>query len=94
MPSCSAYTIDMKMVRTQVQLTEQQMRSLRRLAEAEGVSMAAMVRQCVDQALEAQPQSRAELYAQAQGLVGSLHDSSGAKDLSSHHDRYLDEAFA
>lgn len=94
MPSCSAYAVGMKMIRSQVQLTEEQMRSLRRCAAMEGISVAAVIRGCIDETLEARPPSRARLYAKAMQLAGSLHDAAGATDLSSEHDRYLAEAFS
>ena len=94
MPSCGAYTIGMKMIRSQVQLTEEQMRALRRRAAAEGISVAAVIRACVDSGLEVRPASRGSLYAKAMELTGSLHDVGAATDLSSEHDRYLSDAFS
>ncbi|MFC1705830.1 ribbon-helix-helix protein, CopG family [Planctomycetota bacterium] len=81
------------MVRTQIQLTEEQAREVRAAARREGISMAEMIRRCIDQALLARPNSREALYARAAELGGSFVDPGQATDLSSNHDRYLDEAF-
>ena len=81
------------MVRTQVQLTEEQVRRLRRLAHRRGASMAALVRQAVDNLLQSTDDTRAERYARAESLVGSFEDREAATDVAEHHDDYLDEAF-
>jgi hypothetical protein len=81
------------MVRTQIQLTEQQARHLRRVAAEEGVSVAAVVRRCVDLALEERRPGRAELYRRATALAGAFRDRDGATDLAAEHDRYLEDAF-
>jgi hypothetical protein len=39
------------MVRTQIQLTENQARKIRRVAAEQNISFAEVVRQCIDQAL-------------------------------------------
>lgn len=81
------------MVRTQIQLTEQQARRLRRQARDRGVSLAEMVRRCVDRGLADDRSDRAALYERAAQLVGRLADRGGTRDISARHDRYLDEAF-
>ena len=81
------------MVRTQIQLTEQQARRLKAQAHEEGVSLAEMIRRYVDKGLSEAPPDRAARYARAARLVGRYRDRRGARDLSSKHDRYLDEAF-
>ena len=81
------------MVRTQIQLTEKQARQLRAKARERGVSVAELIRQCVDEALRSDKLSRKELYAKAAGIVGKLEDPRGASDLARRHDDYLDEAF-
>lgn len=81
------------MVRTQIQLTEEQARRLRRAAVEEGVSMAEVVRRCVDLALEERRPDRTELYRRAAQLAGAFRDRDGASDLSADHDRYLEDAF-
>ena len=80
------------MVRTQIQLTEEQARKLKRVAKDRGISMAAMIRRSIDSvlALECNPDD-AEVRARAIAAAGRLHSGSG--DLSSKHDLYAVEAF-
>jgi hypothetical protein len=79
-------------VRTQVQLSEQQLRRLRARARQRGVSLAAMIRQLVDRGLAGEAADRAGLYERAGRAVGRFRDRQGARDLARGHDRYLDEA--
>ena len=81
------------MVRIQVQLTEQQHEALQAVARRQGVSLAEVIRQAVDTALEQEGTSRAELYARAAELVGSVVDPTGASDVAVEHDRYLSEIY-
>ncbi|NOY45199.1 MAG: ribbon-helix-helix protein, CopG family [Deltaproteobacteria bacterium] len=81
------------MVRTQIQLTENQNRRLRDLARREGISLAEAIRRCVQRALAETTEDRAALYARAAELVGSLERPEGPSDLAENHDRYLEEAF-
>ncbi len=81
------------MVRTQVQLTEEQMRKLRREAAKRGVSLAEVVRVCIDRAFAQDAPDRRQLYARAARLIGAFEDREQATDLSAAHDRYLEEAF-
>jgi hypothetical protein len=78
------------MERTQISLTEEQARRLRRLAKRRRTSMAALVRDAVDRAYP--PAGRAdERWARALAAVGGFH--SGRSDTSEEHDRDLAEAF-
>jgi len=81
------------MVRTQIQLTEQQARRLRAEARDKRVSLAEMVRRCVDRGLADDRPDRAALYERAARLVGRLPARCKTRDISTRHDRYLDEAF-
>jgi hypothetical protein len=81
------------MVRTQIQLTEEQARRLRRAAREAGVSMAEMVRRCLERGLEEAGSTRRERYARAEHLIGAFWDRGGATNVSTDHDEYLDEAF-
>lgn len=81
------------MVRTQIQLTEEQARRLRKQARQQGVSLAELIRRCVDRGLAGDRPDRARLYERAAGLVGRFADRKGARDLARAHDRYLDQAF-
>ena len=81
------------MVRTQIQLTEQQARRLRAQARQRGISLAELIRRCVDKALTNEMADRSALWDRAARLVGRFPDRRGAKDLARNHDRHLDEAF-
>jgi hypothetical protein len=80
------------MVRTQIQLTEQQVRELKSMAAEWGVSMAELIRKSVD------------LYIQTaakpthQEMVQKLKEAAGKyttdiSDLAENHDDYLDEIY-
>ena len=80
------------MVRTQVQLTERQLDTLRELSTATGRSVAELVRLGVELYLSSQHRpSRKEQIDRALSALGKF--SSGRNDVSVHHDRYLAEAF-
>ena len=80
------------MVRTQIQLTESQSQSLRQLSAATGRSLADLIRQGVELYLSTQQRAnRAEQIERALRVAGKY--SSGTKDGSADHDRYLAEAF-
>lgn len=83
----------MTVIRTQIQLTEKQARALRARAKSEGISLAEMIRRCVDKGLADGKPSRAELYARAVRAFGRFSDREGATDVGENHDKYLDEAF-
>lgn len=80
------------MVRTQIQLTENQMKALKELAAIEQASMAELIRRSVDAFLRSAAQrSRHERKRRALAAIGRFR--SGVSDLSVNHDRYLSEAF-
>jgi uncharacterized protein with von Willebrand factor type A (vWA) domain len=81
------------MVRTQIQLTEQQARRLRAQAREHGVSLAEIIRRCVDKGLAEAVPTREALYDRAARVVGRFSDRRATRDLSSQHDRYLDEVY-
>lgn len=78
------------MVRTIVQLTEDQAASLKRLARERRTSVAAVVRGAVDEVLGGEPDERGERVERARALAGSIH--SGLGDLAENHDSYHAEA--
>ena len=81
------------MVRTQIQLTDDQARRLKRLAAASGRSMADLVRDGVERVLLEQPgSSRAERMRHAARHFGAFASTSG--DLSTRHDDHFAEAVA
>lgn len=76
------------MVRTQIQLTEEQARALKRLAAERGVSMAELVREGVDEVLhDVEGQRRWERLMSTAGI-----GRGGGGNVAEEHDRYLAEA--
>jgi hypothetical protein len=80
------------MIRTQIQLTDSQARSLKRVASREGISLAEAVRRCVDRALSEGSGRQEDAFRRAAALVGAFADRGGAPDVAELHDRYLGEA--
>lgn len=79
------------MVRTQIQLTEEQAKGLKRLAAAKKVSMAELIRQGVDTILRSNTGiDLDERRRRAIAAVGRFR--SGKRDISEKHDQYLAEA--
>jgi len=78
------------MIRTQIQLTEEQARELKALAAEQGISLAELIRRRLSErgrvTLDAEARKRRVLT-----LAGRYH--SGRTDVSSEHDRHLAEAF-
>ena len=81
------------MLRTQVQLTDEQHRMLRAEAQRHGVSISEVVRRCIVRFFESEHTDRHELFARASALVGAFVDPQSATDISVRHDEYLDEAY-
>ena len=81
------------MIRTQVQLTDEQSRRLEQLAAARGVSKAELVRQAVDLLLQrgALERSPEELRRRALAVAGRFR--SGHHDTARRHDDVLAEAY-
>ncbi len=81
------------MVRTQIQLTEEQFEAVRERASAEGRSMADVIRNLVDQLLAsgAQP-GLEERRRRAIAAIGCL-GKKGPRDIARRHDDYLAKAF-
>lgn len=77
------------MVRTQIQLEEEQYRRLQQIAREEGISMAELVRRGVDLALLQLERTRR--WRRAEALVGRY--ASGKRDVSRKHDKHLAEIF-
>lgn len=81
------------MVRTQIQLSEDEAAAVKRLATSRGVSMAAVIRAAVDQYVEREGEESMESkWARSLAAVGSLH--SGITDLSQRHDDEFADAAA
>ena len=79
------------MIRTQIQLTDEQVKRLRELSATSRESLAALIRKAVDQFIVSGIPDRSALYRQAESIVGKY--KSDTEDISIHHDRYLEEAF-
>jgi Ribbon-helix-helix protein, copG family len=81
--------IMLRMERTQIQLTPEQAKKVRRAAAERGISMAAYIRGAVEQRLSVEPTARAR-----RRLVASIGGfRSDRSDVSRRHDAYLEEAF-
>jgi hypothetical protein len=80
------------MIRTQIQLTEDQAATLKELAHRENISIAELTRQAIDYWLRHMGAvSPTEQRRQALDVVGRFH--SGKSDISEKHDDYLTEAY-
>lgn len=81
------------MLRTQIQITEEQARALRQVAADDGVSMSEVVRRGIDDLLRARHQpSVEELRRRARAVAGRFR--SDRPDVATEHDRELAEAYA
>ena len=82
------------MIRTQIQLTEEQARLLHDEARRSGKSVAEIIRRSVDGYLErersAAPRTASRLSAVQ--VVGLFH--SGENDVAEQHDAYLEEGYS
>jgi hypothetical protein len=80
------------MIRTQIQLTEEQSREIRSIAERENTSMANLIRRAVDDWL-ARYSDTARRARKKRALEVAGRYRSGLSDVSEHHDEYLAEAY-
>ncbi|HIJ96315.1 MAG TPA: CopG family transcriptional regulator [Desulfuromonadales bacterium] len=80
------------MIRTQIQLPESQVATLKHLAALQHTSMAELIRRAVD-LLTSSPDTNAitERKNRALAIAGRFH--SGLSDVSVRHDDYLADAF-
>ena len=80
------------MVRTQIQLTEDQVKALKKIAVSRELSVAELIRRAVDTMIKSStapdPEDRMK---RALEIVGKF--SSGKSDVSKHHDTYLAESY-
>lgn len=83
------------MVRTQIQLTEEQHRQLKRWADRLGISLAEAVRRCVADRLAAErvELGRDALVREALAVVGKYTDPEGSSRVARDHDRHLAEVY-
>ncbi len=81
------------MIRTQIQLTEEQVHALKEIAHRENTSIAELTRRAIDQWLETSSSiSVTERRRRARSVVGRFR--SGRSDVSERHDDYLAEAYS
>jgi len=80
------------MVRTQIQLTQDQAKALKRMAASRHLSVAELIRRAVDNMIKtstsADPEER---LRRALEIAGKF--SSGERDISRKHDVYLSESY-
>lgn len=90
------------MVRTMVQLTEEQMKALKALAKARKTSVAKLVRESVEQYIVTAPtelsyeekrQRALEFVKQIRDGKFKAYDIEGKTDVAVNHDKYLAEIY-
>jgi hypothetical protein len=79
------------MVRTQIQLEDEQYQALKALASARSVSMAELVRDGVETLLRGAERERR--WTALWASVGSCRDQEGERGVSVQHDSHLAEAY-
>jgi Arc/MetJ-type ribon-helix-helix transcriptional regulator len=80
------------MVRTQIQLPEEQVKFLKNISAARNESMAQIIRHAIDLLYKStQGQDNEQRRKQAMAAAGRFH--SGAKDLASAHDSHLADIY-
>jgi hypothetical protein len=78
-------------IRTQIQLTEEQEAKVKRLAAERDVSMAEVIRGAID--LLPDRDDRAERFARALAVAGVGRDVEGKTDVAERHDEYLADIY-
>jgi len=83
------------MVRTQIQLTEDQHRRLRKWARELGISLSEAIRRCVADRLAQQERSpgRDARIRSALAVCGKYSDPEGPSRVAQDHDRHLADAY-
>jgi len=80
------------MVRTQIQLTEDQAEALKKIAQSRHLSVAELIRKAVDTIIKSSTVvDSEERHKRAMEIVGRF--SSGKRDISKKHDLYLTDAY-
>lgn len=80
------------MVRTQIQLTQNQAKALKRIAQSRHLSVAEVIRKAVDAVIKSSSViDMEERHKRALEIVGKF--GSGKRDVSKKHDLYLTEAY-
>jgi len=81
------------MIRTQIQLTEEQANALRKLSLSRHLSIAELIRQAVDNILKSSTAIDME-ERKKKAIDAAGRFSSGKRDIAREHDKYLAEAFS
>jgi hypothetical protein len=80
------------MVRTQIQLTEDQAKALKKIARSRHLSVAEVIRKAIDAIIKSSSViDIEERHKRAMEIVGRF--GSGKRDISKKHDLYLTEAY-
>jgi len=84
------------MIRTQIQLSEEQHRRLKSVAHRRGMSLAAVIRSWVGEKLQELDGTgdREDRIRAALAACGSYEDPEGADDVASNHDSHIADALA
>ena len=81
------------MARIQIRLTEEQAKTLKKLASTRHLSVAELIRQAVDSIIQSNAvKDIEERRKRAINAAGKFR--SGKRDISKEHDKYLEEAFS
>jgi hypothetical protein len=81
------------MVRTQIQLTEDQAKALKKIAVSRQLSVAELIRRAVDTMIKTSTAADFE-DRKKRALESAGKFSSGRSDVSKKHDEYLSESFS
>ena len=89
------------MIRTMVQLTEEQVKALKTLAKTRKTSVANLVRESVTAYVTTTAKNPEQIKKKRRALAGlqkikkaKFRDVAGKKDLSVNHDKYLEEIYS
>lgn len=80
------------MVRTQIQLTENQAKTLRRLSASRNLSVAELIRRAIDAMIKASPLMDPEEQLKRAAVIAGKFGS-GRRDISKKHDACLAKDF-
>jgi len=79
-------------VRTQIQLTEEQAKKVKKLAANRGIPMAEVIRDAIEGVIRSDARTSPEdVRKRALDVLGKFR--SGKRDVTKRHDAYLGEAF-
>jgi hypothetical protein len=81
------------MIRTQIQLTEEQANALKKLSLSRHLSIAELIRQAVDNILKSSTAIDTE-ERKKRAINAAGRFSSGKRDIAREHDKYLADAFS